>query len=107
MTSLVLVIFDQNNISALIEKFYIPFNYKFLLIKKNYMILDVYQIGINGSKIYSNFSFWNNSKKFDTSVENFYLRRMDLMSHVINLMYLEVSFSIIFILHNKCFKFYK
>lgn len=107
MASLVFVIFEQNDISALIEKFYIPFHYKFLLIKKNYMILDVYQIGIRGSKIYSNFSFWNKLKKFDTSVENFYLRRMNLMGHVINIMYLEVSFSLIFILRNKCSKFYK
>lgn len=101
MASLILILFEEKDITAHIEKLYIPFNQKFLLIKKNYEILDIYQIGQNGSKIYSHFSFWKNSENFETSIENFYSKRMDLKGHVLHMMFIRVRIFLIIIKKKK------
>ena len=62
MSSMVFVAFEQDDLTHELKDLYIPFNYKFLLISKinsSSEILDVYQIGKNGSKIFTHFSFWD------------------------------------------------
>ena len=90
-----MVIFLKNNTFPQLTDLYVPFNYRFLLVKKinnfNYELTDVHQIGVNGSKIFSHFTFWDENKKFEISRGDLFSRRMNLKGHIINIMNVSVG----------------
>ena len=90
VSSLVLVIFIKDGIREEISGLYLPFNSRFLLVEEQkgtskFKISGVYQIGMNGSKIFSSFGTWDEKGELKVPEENFYSRRMDLRGHVINI----------------------
>jgi hypothetical protein len=81
MASAIWIIFIQEDITNELKNFYIPFNCKFLIVKKidalNYDIEDVYQISENYPQAFTKFASWKN-RKLEIFGKDFYGRRMDL-----------------------------
>lgn len=99
IASIIWVNFVDYDIGEEIRHLYIPFNCRFLLVKKvdgfTFEIKDVYQIGEKSPKIYSVFGYFNENGMQFIGARDFDARRKDLKGHqfvvsrsIVNILYL-------------------